>query len=43
MMALVAEDRADAVVEAMAERYFLPAGREPNHLVARPSLGACLL
>ena len=43
MMALVSEARAQAVIQAMRECYFQPAGREPNYLVARPSEGACLL
>jgi len=43
VMALVAGDRARQVIEAMREHYFEPAGVEPNHLIARPSQGACLL
>ncbi|MCK4298237.1 MAG: hypothetical protein KAX80_01825, partial [Planctomycetes bacterium] len=43
MMALVSEDRAQAVIQAMTERYFRPANVEPAYLVARPSQGACLL
>lgn len=43
MMALVAEERAQVVVEAMRERYYRPLRLEPDYLVARPSRGACLL
>ena len=43
MMALVSKDHAQAVVQAMVNEYYQPACLEPDHLVARPSQGACLL
>ncbi len=43
MMALVDEAHAEAVIQAMTEGYFQPAGLEPVYLVARPSQGACVL
>jgi len=43
MMALVSDDRARAVIQAMVDEYYQPACLEPDYLVARPSHGACLL